>query len=1106
MRESKSVCLTTRWGLAIIVFFVSLLPAAAQQKIPAAVKVSISKTNVSLKEVLKEIGQQTGTRFFYADRLLNATEKVSVRVTNKPLQELLDQLLTDQKLNWNYNAQQKTIEVVAAPEPAGSSNNSIAPGSNTGITVSGKVTNTTGGALSGTYVLLKGTTKGVVTTEAGEFSITNVPANGTLVFKNVGYKDMEVPVLQKTYVTVSLGVEENILDETIVQAYGTTTRRYNTGNISKITSKEIEQQPISNPLSALEGRVPGVVVTPTKGLPGAMVQIQIRGKSSITQGSDPYFIIDGVPFAPNNKAVNLLTSSLSTSGGAVTGGLSPFSSINPADIESIEILKDADALSIYGSRGANGVILITTKKGKSGKVKANISFYNGLSYATGVVKMMNTQEYRQLRKEAFANDGVTPTKTNAPDLTVFDSTRYTDFTKFLIKPAHSSDAQVNISGGSTTTQFSIGTGFHRETTVFSSNTANNKYSFHSNLNHSSADNRLNISQSTMFSYEKNNLLGNDLANYVTLPPNTPELVDSVGNINWQKDGVVFANPFPYQLQKYEAVSENLVSNVQVSYKIINSLIARVSIGYNSFNLSEKRLLPIAAANPANSPKGAASFGRNSFKSWIIEPQLEYNAKIGNGKLSILIGSSLQEQVNNGSSISASGYTNDALLESLAAATTVIGSNVASKYHYQAGFGRINYNYAGKYILNLTGRRDGSSRFGPGRQFGNFGAVGGAWIMSSEPFLAGSRIVSFSKIRASYGITGNDQIGDYNYLDLWTNIAQPYNGSPGLYPIQLFNPEYEWEVNKKIELAIEVGLFKDRIYLSSAIYRNRSGNQLINYTVPTQAGFASITAKNFPAVLENSGIEISLSTKNIQSKNLKWTTNFNFSIPKNKLVSFPGLAKTSYANTLIEGKSISSINALNFLGVDPVSGIFKFEDRTNDALYNRADYIYHGNKDPKFIGGIYNSFSFKNWQFDFLIEGKKQINDSYLRSIYESFYPGSMNNMPAALASRWKKGGDNSVYEKSTANFGTPAQATLLNFQLSNGIFSEILYARLKTVSLSYSLPENILKRIKVSTVRFYLLAQNLFVVSNAKGADPQALTLFSTPPLKTIVGGFQFSF
>ncbi len=366
------------------------------------------------------------------------------------------------------------------------------------------------------------------------------------------------------------------------------------------------------------------------------------------------------------------------------------------------------------------------------------------------------------------------------------------------------------------------------------------------------------------------------------------------------------------------------------------------------------------------------------------------------------------------------------------------------------------------------------------------------------------VISFGKIRASYGVTGSDQINDYQFLDTYTPTTNPYQGISGLYPTKLANPDYQWEENRKIDIGLDLGLDHDRFYISADYFRNRSSNHLISYPLPTQTGFTSIL-ENFPALIQNTGVELSISSKNFTGERFKWETNFNISFPKNKLVSFPGIETSSYASYSV-GESLSTIKGYELLGVNPGTGVYNFRDVNNDGLINTNDQSIIGNLDPKYYGGINNTLNYKVWTLTFFFEFKKQLGINALSAASQGGTPGTMNNIPSLILSNvWQNPGDQSKYQQLTTTSSTAAYKAGANFVQSSGVYTDASYLRLKTLSLSYNLPQKWLSKIKVTGCRFYVQGQNLFTVTNYFGNDPETQTQIGVPPLKTLTAGIQLN-
>lgn len=538
--------------------------------------------------------------------------------------------------------------------------------------------------------------------------------------------------------------------------------------------------------------------------------------------------------------------------------------------------------------------------------------------------------------------------------------------------------------------------------------------------------------------------------------------------------------------------------MQLTYNITSALKLKIRTGYNSISSNEIRTTSSSSINPNTNSNivGSTSFGNSSFKSWSIEPQVEYSRKIWKGKLNALLGGSWQKNQTSSSNISATGYTNDALLKSLSAAPTIANSqNSYSEYKYAAMFARINYNLNDKYLLNISGRRDGSSRFGPDRRYSNFGAIGIGWIISNENFIKEQiPLISYAKLRGSYGITGNDQIGDYRYLDAWSaSLPLPYQGTKTLIPQALFNSNYNWERNRKMEGALELGLWDNRLLTTFAYYQNRCDNQLVPYNLPSQTGFYNVTA-NLPASIQNTGIEVSLNSDIIISNHFKWSLGGNITIPRNKILSFPDILTSSYASTYIVGQPVTLIKGYHSNGIDS-KGIYTFADQNGDNQLDNNDYVPIANLAPKYYGGISNHLSFKGIDLDIFFEFKKQTGKNFLGYIYSpgQSTPGFLYNQPAEVLSSDK-------VQNFTQTTNSDAYRKMVYISSSDIAYSDASYIRLKNISLSYDL-SSLLKR--ATKIRIFILGQNLLTITNFKVSDPETQGIQTLPPLRTITAGLQ---
>lgn len=1073
--------------------------------------VNLNEHNVPVERVLQSIEKQTGYVFFfdYAD-LKNIS--VSVDVKNASIDEALNTCFKGLPLT--FKIVNKDIVVARKEE---SVLKKIGDFFALPIKVTGKVTDEYDNVLPGATVKIKGYGNFTTSGKDGRFTLVLPDSKETvLVFSFIGFKTKEIAISKTTdNLVIKLEQDPGNLDEIKVIAYGTTTRRDATGAIDGVNAPTLDKMPLNDPLLELEGRVPGLQITPSSGLPGSAPSVLIRGVNSLNRSpgtgfgidpsNSPLYVLDGVPFvsSPLNAQGVYANMGVYNSASGLLMQSSPFKSINPEDIESIEVLKDADATAIYGARGANGVILITTKRPKAGNTKFDINVYDGVGKVPHFMHMLNTQQYLAVRKEAFKNDGLTPSSNPndfvqyAPDLTLWDQNAYTNWQKkYAGGNATTTNVETTLQGGNEQTRILLNTGYRQQGNVFPGDYGLQQGSARLNVDHNSLDKKFTINISTSYSTDLNKLLSSDPYSYYDLPPNQP-IYNASGGLDFSAG----KNPLAGFLQTYQDRTKNLNSNIIIGYQIFKNLHFRTSFGYSRIQQDQVKELPQESYDPTSSGNGRErDQATNLSATYIVEPQLDYSLKIGKGNLQALLGGSYQGTSASSLFLQGRNYTNDDLLGDIASASNFIVQTSASDYKYESVFARLNYKWDNKYILNLTGRRDGSSRFGPNKRFGDFGAAGAAWIFNEEPWMKQLNFLSFGKLRGSYGITGNDNIGDYQYYSTYKANSNAVYQTVGYVPSGLYNPDYQWETNKKLELAVELGFFKDRLFLVADYYRNTTGNSLVSYPLPTQTGFPGVT-ENLNAKIQNTGFELSLNTVNIQSKDLTWKTSFNMSLQRNKLLSFPGLSGSPYRNQYVIGQSISNTVGFVYAGVDPKTGAATFKDLNHNGQTMEygvppyGDQAVISNNLPDFYGGFTNTFVYKNWELALFFNFRKLDKVGYP----VNFVPGfGLRNIDNSTGGRWQTPGDITNTPRYLAGFNTALGAALLlnqsTYDLRNGSF-----VKLSNAALSYSFPESIAKSIGFNNLRLFMDAQNLFAITNYPGPDPE--TGLSMPALRTIVVG-----
>ena len=955
--------------------------------------------------------------------------------------------------------------------------------------ITGTVTDQNGLPIPGVNVLIKGTSAGTMTNLDGYYSLRASIGN-TLLYSYVGYQTIEKELTPGFNGDLMMQPATDALSEVVINAgYYNTTERERTGNIARVTGEEIELQPVVSPIQALQGRMAGVEIIPGGSNPGTASTIRIRGTNSLREeGNYPLYIIDGVPVNSTPVETNSIIGN---------AGLDPLNNLNVSNIESIEVLKDADATAIYGSRGANGVVLITTKTGKQRRSGLEARLYTGVTTVPNRLDLLNTQEYLEVRRLAFENDRVEPTAQNAYDLVTWDQDRYTDWQDFLFGgTAETTNANLSFSGGNDKTFFRLGGSYFSQGTVYPGDNTYNKITGNLNIDHLSEDEKLKINFSANYGVDINKLFwSNSLSSStVLLPPNAPELFNNDGSLNWEEWAVAdLENPLAGYYNRGRTETRNLLSNLGISYQILNSLKIRLNAGYTYYESQELMKRPGRSYNPsAGEPNN--SFHLNSDrKSWILEPQLIFNQYFGDFNLDVIIGGTFQENTNSQVRYQGAGYVTESLIGNLDAAEQVINaSSQTNQYRYAAAFARIGTNWKKKVFINFTGRRDGSSRFGPKNRFSNFGAIGAAWIFSEEELIENALpLLSFGKLRGSYGTTGNDQIGDYGYLDAY----QATPGPGGLYPVSLANPSFSWEVNKKLEVALELGFLEDKLNLAISWYRNRSSNQLVGYPLPAITGFNTVQA-NLPATVENSGWELELSSINLNLDNFRWQTSLNFSVPKNSLVSYPNIEQSSYANIYRIGHPVNISLLYRYEGIDPETGLYRIADINGDGSFDYEDRVVIQDLTREYYGGINNNLSFKNFSLQFLLQYVKH------EGMASFFNAGRPTNQRRVVLDALNSNGD--IQRISQLPAFNQAYSNALN---SNLPIQDASFLRLKTFSLGYNLPESLLKSFLLTKGKIFLTGQNLFTISPYEGLDPElSYSNTSFANLRTVTAGLQFNF
>jgi TonB-linked SusC/RagA family outer membrane protein len=1142
--------------LAVMVLFTSISFAneSKSQEILDE-QVTINVQSVEVKKILSEIEKQTSAKFVFSNNTIRGSNLITLNAESEKLSNVLTALLKPLGITYEVAGSRILLVKYRLDKEEGASSlledpsRIRTPAAQGGVirqlvalTIRGRVVNEIGFPEIGVTVIVKETQKGAFTNENGEFVLEDVPEDAILVVSAINIVTQEIPVAGRSVINIVVRYSTSILEEVQVIGYGTTIRRLQTGSVSSVKSDVLERQSVTNPIEALQGRASGLYITNTAGAVGAAPTIQIRGVSTLNTGvpvaSQPLYVLDGAIIPGSGIVASFGTGSLNATLGSYwgnEGGVNPFTFLNPNDIESIEVLKDADATAIYGSRGTNGVIIITTKKGKAGATKFNFDFNTGITQASYLPERLNTQQFRQLRRDAFAMGNPTttnplvpivPTASNAPDLVTWDSTAYNDWTRFEFdNPARNLNLQGNISGGIKEFNYLASLGFVRNEDITRGDPFQERFSGLLNLNSSSRNNKFTIALSNNISSDNLKPSTGTLvfpATMRALPPNMP-LTNSDGTPFWPTNSMTsnvqnfIPNPTAGEFVNVRSNTFSFINNINAAYKLLDFLTLRLQTGYTNQLNKSFTTIPSNSINPlvpgTVTPRRSES--ESMFQTFNIEPQLNIQKDFGRGKFEGLIGTTFFEKSTKTFGIEVDGYDTDALLGSWAGGRSV--ANKAStlfKYRFNSVFARANYNFDGKYLLNGTFRRDGSSRFGPENQWANFASIGSGWVFTKEKFLSDNTILSYGKIRGSYGTTGNDNINDFRFTSLFTSTNIIYGNLIGLAPSFLSVPGFKWENTTKLDFALELGFAKDRFLFNVNWFKNQSTDLLVNQRIPSQTGFSSYLG-NFPGVIENKGWEIDLTTNNLSPKSaFSWKTNFNISLLKNTLVEYPDLENSPNSSNLRLGEAILNpafpstlMRAFTFEGVNQADGLPIFRDINGDGVISTSgfnDREFVGTTFPKYYGGINNSFSYKGFTLEVFVNFARQLTTTHL---YLSPTTGQIfNPVYDYYGNYWTKPGDETKYPRLYTGVGT--QNVLLSnyFSNSTAAISDVFFARLRNLSLTYKLPNSWAQKLKMGSINVYARGQNLLTYTSKEiYKDPEVMNPRGVIP-RTIITGINVSF
>lgn len=986
-------------------------------------------------------------------------------------------------------------------------------------TVTGTVTSAADGSvLPGVTVLEKGTTNGVTTGINGEYSIS-VGADAVLVFRYIGMATQEIPVNNRAEIDVQLRTDETMLREVIVVGYGTQDRREVTGATAKVTAEELEDIPVVSVDQALQGRAAGVQISQNSGTPGAGISVRVRGATSISANNQPLYVVDGVPLTTGDY------SQLGYGGQSVNA----IADLNPSDIESIDILKDASAAAIYGSRAANGVVLITTKRGAARQTQINFNAYAGTQNMWKKPDFLDAEKYKEIMVEAYVNDGYLDPGATFDDFLEFyyyDSYFFvdeddnvfrdqrdfeltnTDWVDAVTREAGIQNYEISLSGGDVKTRYYLsGNYFNQEGIIIGSQYQ--RYSTRLNLDHNVNDN-LVLGASIQLSRSDNNRIVSDntlygpFANSLAASPVFPIYYEDGG---YTRPNYFYTNPVAEGTEN-DDITTNLrgLGNIFARYTLTEGLDLQVKGGYDALNVDERRYTPTNYPGSfTTAVGGSATNATTTATKLLLESTLSYDKLYGEvHDVSAVIGTSVEENDIKQSFVTGQGFPGERFRYIASAARVNEGSSSLTENVLLSYFGRLNYSFKDRYLVGLNFRADGSSRFGENNRFGYFPSVSVGWRLIEESFMSGIAEITELKLRASYGVTGNQEIGNFSYQALVTGAN--YQDRPGISLSQIPNPDLKWETTNQFNVGADIGLFSNRIMLAVDYYIKQTDDLLFSRPIPTQNGFGNYQS-NIGAT-ENKGWEFALTTVNLDggADGVSWTSNFNISFNRNKVTELYQNQDIFYGfggNSLVlrEGQPIGTFYGFISDGVYSTTedvpqsrqgqgaqaGDINFRDISGpngepDGLITDDDLTIIGNAQPDFVGGLTNSLKFKGFDLNVFFQfsyGNDIANPAhqYQQHLGNDFLD---DNMLTLVEDRWQQEGDVTDIPRATVD-----DLNDNNRSNSSRFIYDGSYLRLKNLALGYTIPAGITEVIKMRSLRIYAQAQNLLTFTDYPGFDPE---------------------
>ncbi|MDB5236191.1 MAG: SusC/RagA family TonB-linked outer membrane protein, partial [Hymenobacter sp.] len=937
----------------------------------------------------------------------------------------------------------------------------------------------------------------------GTFSL-GVQPGATVVISSVGYTAQTIAVGSQTTLNVTLAASATELNEAIVVGYGTQSKADLTGSIVQLSSKDVGNQPVQSFEQSIQGKAAGVFIESSSGKLGQGIRVRVRGVSSISGDTQPLYVVDGIPVLSDNLS-------------STTAATNPIADINPNDIESISVLKDAAASAIYGSRASNGVIIVTTKRGKSGATRLNLGFQTGTSEPTHKREFLNSQEYVTLLTEALVNSGRSATA-NANRLRTYAAgasdplTYNTNWQDEAFQKAPFQQYDLNVSGGTDKTRFFISGQYSDQKGILVGN-AYQRLNARFNLDQQATD-RLSFGINAAVSRSRNERLPNDNAfstpmQLVALAPITPLTDPRTGQLSGALDPATGEpnTTFPFYYNpllnvvggNYTTIAYRVLGNVYGQYKFTPDFFFRSELGVDLINQTENQYLGRITSRNSSPTNGYGFSAAQTNTRVIVNNYFGYRkALTEDHTIDFTLGTSYEEGHLTGNSVTGTQFASDAFKTLVNSSQITAGTSFSTANVLLSYFARGSYAFAGKYLVGASARVDGSSRFGANHRYGVFPAASVGWVVSEEGFLKENSVLSFLKLRASLGKTGNQGFGNFISRALFSGDAG-YVGIPGQRPSQLASPDLQWESTTQADGGLEYGFLNGRISGEFDIYQKRTTGLALSQPVPGTSGFSTLFAN--VGSLQNRGVEFVLNTRNLTG-NFSWTTSFNAALNRNKILdlSGPDILGGNLSRAQV-GQPLGVFVGPEYAGVDPANGNALYylntprpdgsSDRATTDNINEATPVVVGNPNPTWTGGLTNTFSFKGFDLTATLVGVfgNQIFDSGAQ-YYSTAFNNGPDNQTRDQLNRWQKPGD--ITDVPRAEYISGNGTGLSSRFVRNGD-----YGRLRTVLLGYNLPSAIAKRGYLQSARIFVQGLNLLTFTKYKGWDPEVSSDYLTGTANT---------